>query len=258
MRRRRTIPRADDGTDRGVSDLIGFVLTFSVVILSVGILLTVGIDVLRDLQASTQTDNAESVFLAVADGFGELQEGQAPKRAGSLDLQIGASLTTANVSVMNVSVNGPGFESTVPMGSLRYEIENTTVAYESGGVFRTSGGNSALIGQPPELYCSNESGVAVVSIVTVVAPSDPSVSGGTATITGTTESTTLLFPENRSAPAIDNVTVEVSSSFEDAWDRHFEDSSTGWVDPDGDGVFTCEDVSQAFVRHTVIAVTVVA
>lgn len=257
-RRRHTLGHRSD--DRGVTDLVAFVLSFSIIMISIGLLYTGGFSALNDLQDEEQTENAEQVFLAVADSFSELQEGQAPKRAGALDLDVGATISVLNGSTIDVTVGGAGYSEEFRTGSMEYTLEQTTVAFENGAVFRTDGGSSVMIGEPPELYCSNETGVAVVSIVTLTAPDDPSLAAGTVTITGIQRSTTLAFPDSRTGTAVsgvENVSVNVSSPYEGAWNGHFDDAGNDWVNPDGDATYTCEDIDRAFVRHTIIEVRIV-
>ncbi len=244
-----------------MSEVVAFVLSFSVIIVSVGIVYTAGIGSLTDLQAKEQTANAEQVFLAVGDSFGELQEGQAPKRAGSLDLDIGATIGVINQSEMNVTVGGASFTRTIRTRSLRYEIDETIVAYENGGVFRSDHGHSAMLGPPPEMYCSNSTDSAIVSIVRLRSEHQPSAAAGTVTIIGIQESTELLFPDSRTGPpvsGVENVSVNVSSPHEEAWKQHFENNRTDWVDPDDDDTYTCQGVGNVFIRKTVIEVRIVS
>lgn len=242
--------------ERGVSEMVGFVLSFSMILLMVGILFTSGFSTLNDYQSRQQTENAEQVFLAVADGFGELQEGQAPKRAGSLDLDVGASLTIRDTADITVAVHGPGFQETYDTRSLEYRYQGTTIAYENGAVLRGQEAGSVMVGTPPDIHCSNDTNVAYVSVVELVSVSNTSVGGGTVTITGVKQSTELRYPQSRTAPSIDNVTVEVDSRYVEAWNQRFGSSDTNWVETDP-GIFACESVTRAYVRHTIVEVRIV-
>lgn len=244
--------------NRGISEVVGFILSFSVIILAVGLLSTAGLGSLHDLQNNQETDNARGVLLAMSEGFSELQEGQAPLRAGVIDLQGNAHLAIANTSNVTIAVNGPGYSETFPMRSFEYRSGRTTLSYENGGVFRSDGEASVMIAEPPELYCSNASSVAVVPVITIEAPTSPSVSGGTVTVTGIHRSTTLLYPDDRTPSSINNVTISVDSPNGDAWNDYFSAVDTDWVDPDGDQTFACENVDRAFVRQTVIEIRIVA
>lgn len=247
-------------SERGVSELVAFVLSFSMIIVSVGILYTGGFSVLNDIQDAEQTENAEQVFLAVSDSFSELQQGQAPKRAGALDLDVGATITVVNQSSINVTVPGTGFAEEYKTRSIEYTLGKRTVAYENGAVFRADQGGSVMLGEPPEFYCSNRTNVGVVSITTLQTKRGVSLSAGTVTLTGIKRANTLVFPDNRTGPSVtnvNNVSVNLSSRYEPAWNRHFDDETNDWVNPDGDDTFTCEGIDRAFVRHTVIEVRIV-
>jgi len=240
-----------------VSEVVSFILTFSIITLMVGLLYTAGFVSMEQLQTGNQMTNAEGVFFAMADSFGELQEGQAPRRAGSLDLDVGASLSVNDGSEIHVEVNNATdttFSRTVVTRSLDYRLQKRSVTYETGAVFRTSKDNSAMVREPAGLFCSPSSNSAVVSLVTLVEPDGASVASGTATISGRQRMTTLLYPIDRSATGgIKNVTVDVTSPRASAWNQHLTED-TGWEDPNGDGTFACEGVDQVFVRHTVIEV----
>lgn len=241
-------------SDRGVSEIVGFVLSFSIIIVSVGLLMTAGFGSLNDLQGNQQTNNAEQVFLAMSDGLADLEEGHAPARTGLIELQGEAFLKLTNESEINVTVNGPDFNQTISTNSLEYQFQGSTIAYESGAVFRERNNNSAMVSGSPELYCSNSSNVAVISLVELTAPTQPSISGGTVSIAATKRSTTLLYPETRTGAAIDNVTVDVDSPYASAWNRHFSDEDTDWVDKSATGEASCEGVNRVFVRHSVIEI----
>lgn len=254
-------PSTSREADRGVSEVVSFVLTFAVITSMIGLLYSGGFVSLERLQTGNQMQNAEGVFFAMSDSFEELQEGQAPKRAGALDLDVGASITISNGSAIEVAVNdqsGPVFTERLVTRSMDYRLDDRAVTYETGAVFRTNDGGSVLVGEPSGLICSPSTDSAVVSVVTLIDPNDVSVASGTVTVTGIQRSTTLLYPTDRNTPGtIDNATVDVTSPREAAWHGHLEDS-TAWTDPDGDGTFVCPDVDQVFVRHTVVEVRVTA
>lgn len=239
--------------DRAVSEVVSFMLAFAMITMMIGILYAGGSVAMAELETGNQIRNAQSVFIAMDDSFGELQEGQAPKRAGAIDLDVGASLAVRNRSSIQVTVNGPGFSRSIPTRSLVYTLEERSIAYESGAVFRTNDGDDAMIGTPPELICSPSSNGSIVSIVTIVSPGG-GVAAGTATVTGIQRSTQLLYPTDRApGTVVTNVTVNVTSPRAAAWHRHL-DEAPGWTDGDGDGTYACESAESVFVRQTVVEV----
>lgn len=245
------------GSNRGVSEVVSFILTFSIITLMIGLLYSAGFVSMEQLQTGNQMQNAEGVFFAMADNFAELQEGQAPRRAGALDLDVAASISVNNDSQVDVTVHnatGPVFSRSITSRSMDYRLDERMVTYETGAVFRSNKDNSAMVREPPGIFCSPSSSAAMLSLVTLVDPAGASVASGTVTVSGRQRSATLLFPADRNASgSIENVTIDVSSPHESAWNDHLSGDS-GWEDPDGDGTFACEDVDQVFVRHTVIEV----
>lgn len=243
--------------DRGASEVVSFILTFSIITMMIGLLYTAGFVSMEQLQTGNQMQNAEGVFFAMGDSFDELQEGQAPKRAGALDLDVGASVSVSNSSLIAVEVNNATdtvSSYSLVTRSLDYRMDQRMVSYETGAVFRANDGNSAMVREPGGLFCSNETDAAVVSVVTLVESESVSVASGTVTVSGFQRSSTLLYPTDREAEgAISNVTVNVSSRHSLAWSRYLAET-TGWENPDNDDTFVCEDVDQVFVRQSVIEV----
>lgn len=239
-----------------MSEVLSFILTFSILTMLIGILYSAGFVSLTELQTGNQMQNAEGVFFAISDSFTDLQEGQAPKRAGSLDLDVGASLTVVNESQLDVTVNGRGYSTSLVTRSLDYRLEDRAVSYETGAVFRSNGDQSTMVKEPAGIFCSPSSNASVVSVVTLVAPDGASVAAGTATITGVKRSTELVFPEDPDAASpIENVTIDVASPREAAWERYLQEAP-GWTDPEGDGTYACEAAEQVFIRHTVVEVQI--
>lgn len=246
--------RRSNRDDRGVSEVISFVITFSIITMMVGLLYTAGTVSMNTLQTGNQMHNAEGVFFAMSDSFTELEEGQAPRRAGSLDLDVGASIAVINESRIDVTVNGPGYSATLLTRSTDYRLEDRSITYETGAIFRSNDGNSVMVREPGGIFCSPESNASVVSVVTLVDAGDSGQAAGTVTVTGVQRSTKLLFPTDRNPTApVENVTIDVTSPHGAAWERFLEESP-GWEDEDGDGTFACESAERVFVRRTVIEV----
>ncbi|WP_439025979.1 DUF7289 family protein [Haloarchaeobius sp. DT45] len=240
---------------RAVSDVIAFVIVFSIIITSVGVVYGIGFSSLNEFQEGEQKTNAARAFQALSVSLDDIQEGAAPGRSGAIQLNEG-TLQVARQSriLVDVGLDGAG-NSTVAnnvTGSLQYSFENTDVAYENGAVFRKDGPNSVMI-EDPSFVCS--SGQAVVSIV--VLNSDSNAIGGdiNAEIISRQNETEILYPTaapRGSGPAVENVSVEVpTSSFDEAWNRYFEDEDQ-WKKT-GSGRYTCE-ASSVVVRITFVDV----
>ena len=239
--------------DRAISESLGFVFVFSIIVLSLGLVSTVGFSQIEEVRNDQQLENAERSFQIVAQNIEELQTGQSVARGGELDLNRGRIRITPStdsqlrISVTDTTGSVDDYEDTYELSGLEYQLGETTVGYEGGAVFRRDRGGTAVVG-PPTLVCTDER--ALVSLVTVDGPEGRQLGGGTVSITVERENATVTFPVNRtggnSTDGRANVSVEVvDSQFSAGWTQYLEsreewhsDGSRFVCDGNGNGVQT--------------------
>ena len=234
-------------TDRGVSEVVSFVLVFSLVITSVGLVSTVGYSALSDIQASQEADNGALAFEVLAADVDAIESGRAQTQSADIGTSSGTLGTSASTAV---SVAVAGRDWNVTTGSLFFRSQRTTVAYQSGAVVRQSG-PSAVISAPPDITCT-PGGVAVVSLVSINSTSSSSVSGTSVRVVTRQESSSLLYPTNRTPSSPVTVEVRVESEMQDAWARYFEESD-GWTYDSATETASCS-AERVIVRQTNILV----
>lgn len=130
-------------TERGLSDLIGYVLVFSLVALAVGFVAVAGVSTLNDAKAAEQASNAERAFDVMADNMQDVYQAGAPNRATEISLADAAlhTTSTATINVSGWNTSGGGFTT----GGVTSDIivwENTDgpptrVVYAFGTVLRS-------------------------------------------------------------------------------------------------------------------------
>jgi hypothetical protein len=76
-------------TDRAVSDVIGYVLVFSLIIATVGIVTAVGFSTIEDRQRDERINNVERAFDVFAANVEDVYRGGAPSRATEIRLSGG-------------------------------------------------------------------------------------------------------------------------------------------------------------------------
>lgn len=239
-------------TDRAVSEVVGFVISFALVVTLVGATYVGGFSSLQSFAEEEQIDNAERAMRAFAASVEDVERGDAPGRAGELRLQ-GGQLTVEESARLNVTVATPNgsYSSLSSVGSLAYSRDDATVRLESGAVFRNRRGASVLV-REPSFVCSDD--VAVVSLVRVrPANNRTSVAGdGAATVVVRLRDRRLLYPgAGTNATDATRVNVTLNRTAEaGGWERYFEDDP-GWAGDDRE--YAC-DASRVFVRETVVAV----
>jgi hypothetical protein len=240
---------------RAVSNLVGFLLIFAIIITSVGAISTFGYDALLDLRESEQLNNADRAFEILKANFDEVARGDAPRRTGQIDLNDG-SLRVRNDTIIDVTVNGTGETESLAVRTLQYRVDETTIAYQSGLTARRQDGGTALR-KEPEFACTETA--AVVSVVELTDPGRQ-VTTGTVGVIGRLNRSTVLFPNNRTGsesnrdPHADNVTISVDSPYAGGWEQFFQDSDNDWS-KNGTNTYECTGVDRVVVRLTVVDVS---
>jgi hypothetical protein len=250
------------GDDRGVSEVIGFVLSFSVIILSVGLVFTYGFAAVQDMREAEQLNSAERAMEAVAGTLENLQRGD-PARAsevrvagGQMDIR---NRTRVTVTVED-SASPPGtlYRYDQPVGELIYSYQGTNLSYQTGAVFRASDSGGGVLARRPTLVCNDDR--AVVSVVrfrNIEASTGVDSVGaeGSITVAARANETFLLYPNREGTTADDaaQVTLEVDSPHSQIWTDYFDSSSNGWAPTGTPGEATC-DTDRVVVRETYVEI----
>lgn len=248
-------------TDRAVSQAIGFVLIFAVVVAMVGLVGAVGVDQLETFRESQELQNAERSMLLLKANADEIRDGRTLARTGELDLDRGRiDVIPAGESRIRIRVENDTdtfYNETLTMRGLRYRLAGTTVGYEGGAVFRADGPEDVTTQAEPAFICTDDH--AIVALVTIDGARDRQLGAGTASLTVQRNASTLEFPTAVTGPNSTegraNVTVDiVDSPFEPAWERHFEDHD-GWTEDSGE--FVCSGPSDDGVKkYQVVRTTI--
>lgn len=246
---------------RAVSDAVAFVLVFSMILVSVGLVYTFGMDSIGSMQTGEQLKNGERTFMTIERNFDDVRRREAPARSAEINLNGGTIQVREGSSIwVSVDVAGGGyFNRTLDTNALSYGYQNTHIEYESGTVFRRSEDASVML-TDPALRCvdGDDDGVADYAVVSVVelATPDTAISGsGVVTITGERTSSNLVFPKNRSDVGVD-VTVSFAGPNAEGWNRHM-DAADDWASTPG-GNYTCKapgGLDRVYVRRTVLNVS---
>lgn len=253
----RRIGRTTGTEDRGVSDVVAFTLTFSIIITSVGIVSAVGFSVLQDVQADEQSLNAQRGFQSLGESFNEIDRGHVPGRSGEISLSEGALYTRtgsgSDRSTLEVNVDGNTY--TTDVGTLVYEsqADSTQILLESGAVLRKDKfADQAIVVQSPNMVCDTGSGspYAIVSIVKLTSDENTQGGDGTVQIVGREESSTLLYSD-----LAGSVTVDYGDSqYTDAWEQHFDGEGDWSTTGSDEAECSFSGDGQVIVRRTVIDV----
>lgn len=223
--------------DRGVSEVLGFVIVFGLIVASVGSVYAFGVGELRDVRDYERVNNAERAFEVFADNVADISRRGAPSRGTELklaDSTLGYGEATVNVTVDTTpdsegdANNSTGDVSLSPVVmTLRDAGE---VRYASGAVLRTDGGGPPRMVHEPD-FVFEEDGV-VVQLVRSVPRGTTQVGGQRIARIRTVETgrSALLTRSETNA----TLRIDVNSSYAAAWGDYLESEG-----------FTCDSYTDA-------------
>lgn len=251
---------AGRGSDRAVSEVLAFVLVFSLIISSVGLLYAVGFDGVENLREGQQTASGQQAFEAVAVAFDDIQRDRGIARAAPIELSDRSISVDGSSSIAVEVVDTSGTTETVATssGTLIYGAgRDSQVAYEAGAVVRSDGPDSELLAREPRIRCQPDRDRAVVSLVTIDPDSDDF--SGAQSRSGSITLNAVLDQDaertryhTRSNASVDTLTIDYSGSpYETAWERHFQEQDE-WSA--GGGTADC-DLSSGDPPSIVVRVT---
>lgn len=241
--------------ERAQSELVGFLLVFSVVILTialVGLTGFIGLDGAKDFQRST---NAEQAFTGLAESIDDVVRAGAPSRSTEIRIADGRlSLEPTETRVRIDGVDGNTTNVTVATNPIVYDSrDGTTITYRSGALVRADG-DAAVMYREPGFVLTDER-VLLPLVATNQSGGGPVGGTGAIEVRTTHTGTDLVTQDRRVA----NVTVTITSPNAGAWVRYFEAAADGGpvtnVERSGDSVVVTLDTERATVTVHRVDVT---
>jgi len=233
-----------DGDRRAVSETLGYVLVFSVVIMTISTVTVVGFNGLEDRQTAEEVTNVERAFDVLRDNFNDLYRYEEPSRGTEIRLASGTISVGDPVTITVGQWDGGGFspdaQTNVTFRPLEYQSDGGDVVYESGVVFRSDD-----VGSDTARSFARSSTPFVVGDQRAVLPVVATGSGGETTAVGG-ERTVLVVGERNprgSKKPVFNSTVEgddlrlrIESPRADGWARQLRTEGFTVVDESADQV----------------------
>ncbi len=277
--------------ERGLSDVIAFVLTFSVIILSVSAVSVLGVSQLTEVRDREQVNSAERSMVSFAKNLDDVSQQGDRMRAGEIALQDGhVHLADASLRLrINETTNSSGnWTRSVTVNTLQHRLEKSfgavNISYENGAVFRQdiAADEESRMRYRPTMRCAPDTGIAVVTLVALngslsIGSGSPGFSVGpedapgadapvedseqSVQLSGTLNKTeSKVIYVNRSDGTGKTVFLDLSETTNtDGWRAYLDDGDTGWESAaDDDYGYKCGsgNLETVVVRLVTIDVTV--
>ena len=203
---------------RGANETIGFVLIFSLIVLTVGVVLTVGYSGLQDARDAERVNNAERAFDVLADNIEDITHRGAPSRGTEIrlaDASIGSGPPThLNISGVNDDGSIPFTTDNYSTDPVVYRSEGTQIRYASGAITRLQGDNSFLLNPPGFVIGQGHTVVPIVQLTV-----DEGSLAGSQTVLVRTERRPRALVVSDDGGA-DTLRVNVSTPASAAWESY--------------------------------------
>jgi hypothetical protein len=233
--------------DRGVSEVLGYVGVFALVLTSIAFVTVAGVGSLEDVRDAEQASNAERAFDVVADNMESVYARNSPSRATEIDLGDSELFFGSQVSI-EIEVGPERFEHRLRPVVLRPSDE-TELVYEGGAVFRTDGDSGTMLDKPPFLFSADR---VHAPIVKTTSQSVEAAGATTVLLRGQSVQRDILLSETGGAFAGDDLNVTVSSPRYEVWERYFEEETalSGCTTDDSTETVECSMTSPDVVYVT--------
>jgi len=228
--------RADD---RAVSDVVGYVLVFSLITLSIGAITVGGFSTLQDRQDAERINNAERAFDVLAGNMEDIYRDGAPSRATEMRLSGGTLRYGESVNVTVRDRTNSNINQTMELTPLVYADGDTEIVYAGGAVIRAEPGGSVMLREPPFVFRSDRTVLPFVRTT-------PSASRTSLTRDGTirveTSRTNINATTRSGLSTASGLELTVESSRGTAWEGYLESVAAQDTDWDyvGDGTLEFE------------------
>ncbi len=247
-------------SERAVSEVVSYVLVFSLVVSAVGVVSVSGLSTLQETRNDEQMENAQKAFSVLSDNIADVHRRDAPSRATEISLGEARLETDSNVT-MRVSVRNSSSDTVLDRSwRIRPLVytgdEGRKLVYEGGAVFRTSNGGGIRVSDPPLVVTEDR---VLISVVGLNRPDRQVYSGSTVLVRTKSQGRSVAYSNTDSD--VDSVTIELQNTDQPGlWRDYFERVGFGSCSVSGDEVECTfapgSDIDQTYVVYHDIEVDI--
>ncbi len=198
--------------DSAVSETIGFIYIFAIVILSMSLVYATGYPTLQSSMDTSVFENTEQSFLVLQSNMKMVAYNQAVK---NLKIKLyDSTLSVINSSSIRIEYDGNNL--LYPTGSIEYTKGENTLSYENGGVWKAYPSGKIMV-LHPGIYTSvmNSTNITTISVISI--RGNDSIGGkGIVTINMRHNSSSIIMSNKV------NVTLVINSTYASQWASYLE------------------------------------
>jgi len=232
--------------DTGVSETIGYILVFAIVLTGIAGIVLFGVTMLNDAKNRNNFQNVEQGFTVVQSDMKRVAMEKAPMKASKMRVEGGTLVMDFNASSIRVDFDGHTYDNFTGDISFDSSSDMKVLSIENGGLWKTYGGPMNDIGVlPPRIFASAANNAIVINVIRL--KGNDSSFGGAGTISlNMAYVSNNVYTYNSAVPG--DVTITVNTTYPTAWARFIQ--STIQMFP-----VTPIDVSNSSMKVTISGVS---
>jgi len=208
----------DKRQDAAVSEVMGYIVMFGVVIISISAIYVMGYPILQSNMDSSIFESSEQNFIVLQSNMKMVAYDHVPVKNMKMKLY-SSSLATTNELQISIQYDNTVVYSNSSLSGIEYNKDDNMILYENGAVFKGYHPRGAVMVSEPRIYSSTMDGVNITTIGLIMVNGNSGISGkGIATLNMQHNTSSLIKTDDTV-----NVTLSMNSRFAPLWKEYFED-----------------------------------
>jgi hypothetical protein len=203
--------------EAAVSEVIGFIYIFGIVILSMSLIYILGYPALQSSMDASIFESSEQSFIVLQSDMKMVAFDQVPVKNLKIQLQ-GATLSVTHNSNITIEYsNGASNETLInASGEIEFQKNDRALTYENGGVWKRYPDGRIMVSSPRMYASANEPNITTVGVVSIKGTS--STGGrGIAVLNMRYNASAIELP-----PSPVNLTLRINSTYAPEWISYLE------------------------------------
>ena len=198
--------------EAAVSETIGFIYIFAIVILSISLIYAMGYPALQSTIDASVFESSEQSFIVLQSDMKMVAFDQVPVKNLNIQLQ-GSTLSITNNS--NITIDYPGNILTYATGEIEFQKNDRSLIYENGGVWKRYPDGIVIVSNP-RIYTDTINGNNTTTIGVVSIRGSSSTGGKGIAVLNMRYNTSEIYANQTLA----NLTLKINSTNARKWEDY--------------------------------------